>query len=340
MSDDALIREMYASIGVNPHDLWGRKDIARVEIHGNRVLGVHLVPGLEVDAQSRAEGIAASIRVLRGAVIRRPVQICFGMIPPDGVQRIELRIDVEDEAQAGIVAHCTFPNAQRVRHEMDAVLRIGRGARYAYFERHVHGREGGVVVVPRSKVHVSEGASYRTDFELIRGRVGRMEIDVEVSAEARGVCEVTAAVAGSGDDRVSIRETARLLGEHARGVLTTNIALRDDAQAVVYNTLVASAAHARGHVDCKEIVQGRAVAKAVPIVEVNHPKAHVTHEAAIGSVDSKQLETLMSRGLDEDEAVELIVQGLLGKGRIVEEPPEPTGWIELAPGASGATVGP
>ncbi|MFW5857843.1 MAG: SufD family Fe-S cluster assembly protein, partial [Planctomycetota bacterium] len=68
---------------------------------------------------------------------------------------------------------------------------------------------------------------------------------------------------------------------------------------------------ARGHVDCKEIVQDRAVARAVPIVEVLDPQAHVTHEAAIGSVDSKQLQTLMSRGLSEDEAVDLIIEGLL-----------------------------
>jgi Fe-S cluster assembly scaffold protein SufB len=53
------------------------------------------------------------------------------------------------------------------------------------------------------------------------------------------------------------------------------------------------------------------VARAIPVVEVRHPKAHVTHEAAIGSVDSKQLQTLMSRGLSEDAAVDLIVQGLL-----------------------------
>ena len=59
-------------------------------------------------------------------------------------------------------------------------------------------------------------------------------------------------------------------------------------------------------------MQGNAVAKAVPVVEVNHPLAHVTHEAAIGSVDSKQLQTLMSRGLDEDAATDLIIEGLLG----------------------------
>jgi Fe-S cluster assembly ATPase SufC len=44
---------------------------------------------------------------------------------------------------------------------------------------------------------------------------------------------------------------------------------------------------------------------------VRDSRAHVTHEAAIGSVDNKQLETLLARGLSEDEAVDLIIEGLL-----------------------------
>jgi len=58
-------------------------------------------------------------------------------------------------------------------------------------------------------------------------------------------------------------------------------------------------------------VQDKARARAIPIVQVNNHLAHVTHEAAIGSVDSKQLETLLSRGLTEDEATDMIIQGLL-----------------------------
>ena len=108
-----------------------------------------------------------------------------------------------------------------------------------------------------------------------------------------------------------IKEKGFLVGESARGVLTSRVALRGSATAEIYNKLTATAPFARGHVDCKEIVQDNAIATAIPIVEVSNPKAHITHEAAIGSVDSKQLETLMSRGLSEDEAVELIIQGLL-----------------------------
>ncbi len=46
-------------------------------------------------------------------------------------------------------------------------------------------------------------------------------------------------------------------------------------------------------------------------MHVTHPLAKVTHEAAIGSVDKKQLETLMAHGLSPEEAVDLIVRGIL-----------------------------
>lgn len=83
------------------------------------------------------------------------------------------------------------------------------------------------------------------------------------------------------------------------------------AKAEIFNKLIATGSHSRGHVDCKEIVQDSASASAIPIVEVRNHTAHITHEASIGSVDTKQLETLLSRGLSEEEAIDLIIQGLL-----------------------------
>lgn len=65
------------------------------------------------------------------------------------------------------------------------------------------------------------------------------------------------------------------------------------------------------HVDCMEVVQGRAQASAISIVRVFHPEAKVTHEAAIGSMDKKELETVMARGLMLEQPVEMIVSGIL-----------------------------
>ena len=304
-------RELLASLG----DLGGHlkgDDVAHLEVHGSEVVGAHLVPGLDLDVDQLDDGIEAHIRVRKGTRLAKPVHLCFGMLPEAGLQHIVMDVEAEEDSFASVQAHCTFPNAVEITHKMDAVVRLAPGATYEYFERHLHGKEGGVIVVPKTKVHVGEGARFKTEFELIRGQAGEIDFDYDVDCDAHSLLDMIARIWGRGHDRITIRETARLNGEDARAVLQTHIAVKDDAVADVYNSLAANAPGARGHVDCKEIVQGRATAKAVPIVEVNDPRAHITHEAAIGSVDSRQLQTLMARGLDEEKATDLIIEGLLG----------------------------
>ncbi len=307
---EAIIQEILDSIRMHRSVLHS-PDVAHLVIDHNKVISSHTLPGLEVNVKELVDGIEAEIHLAEGATIEKPVHMCFGMLPKSGMQRINLRIRLEKRSKIAITAHCTFPNAVDVQHLMDARIDIGEGADYSYFERHVHGPEGGVQVVPKAVVDVGKGARFRTEFELLRGRVGTIDIDYETTCHENSVMEMTARINGTEADVIKIREVGHLVGEGARGALTSKIAVRDRARAEVYNRLTASAPYARGHVDCKEIVQDEAVAHAIPIVEVNHPKAHVTHEAAIGSVDTKQLETLMARGLDEDAASELIIQGLL-----------------------------
>ena len=307
-TNSELITKLYESIG---EQCVTDQDVAHVEIHANRVLGVHLVPGLEIDASEKDDGISAGMVVRKGVSIEKPVRICFGLLPESGVQHIDMEVHIEEGARVGVLASCTFPNANSIVHTMDARITLDPGAEYLYLERHVHGDEGGVEVVPRAQVKLSGGARFRTDFELIRGLVGSIDIDYDAVCGPDSLLEMTARISGRGDDRIAINEKAHLEGERARGVLKSSIAVRDEAHAIIKNTLVASAPEARGHVDCKEIVQGKAQAEAIPVVEVRDPTAHVTHEAAIGSVDSRQLETLMSRSLSEDEATDLIIEGLL-----------------------------
>lgn len=286
-------------------------EIAHLIIDGDEVAGMNAVQGLEVKPETTEEGIEVAITVQEGAIIEKPVHLCFGLTRTEGIQNIELDIEVEKNAEIGVLAHCVFPRPVDVKHVMDADIRVGEGADYTYLEKHIHGPEGGVEVVPHAKVELEEDARFKTDFELIEGRAGRVDIDYETVCRKNSVMEMTAKVDGRGDDSIEISESGELIGEGARGVLTTRVAVRENAEANVFNQLMASAPYSRGHVDCKEIVQDEGKAKAVPIVEVDHPQAHVTHEAAIGSVDKKQLETLMARGLSEEEGVDLIIQGLL-----------------------------
>ncbi len=311
MSENSrMIADLYRSADADVHALQ-EPDAAYLVVHHNQVLGSHLIPGLLVDVEELEDGIKAAIRLQAGTVVKKPIHLCFGMFPESGVQRILLEVNIEKQAKVSLQAHCTFPNAVDVTHIMDAVIHIGEEAEYSYFERHVHGPIGGVKVYPKAVVTLERGSKFKTEFELLKGRVGEIYVDYETICKQKSVMEMTARISGAGDDIIQIKETGLLIEEGARGVLTSRIAVRENARAEVYNTLRATAAYTRGHVDCHEIIQDNGVAKAIPIVDVNHPQAYVTHEAAIGSVDGKQLETLMARGLTEEEAVELIIQGLL-----------------------------
>jgi len=307
MTED-VVEEILES--VNLHRSFN-KNMPHLIINANEVLSSHQVEGLIMEPQELPDGVKAKLRVKKGVKIGSPVHLCFGLLPERGVQHIIMEIEIEDEAEVSFMAHCTFPNAVDVEHRMEAQIKVGRLARYSYFERHWHSDEGLVKVVPVARIELGEGARFSTEFELLKGRVGLIDMDYRTVCQAGSLAEMKARIFGRKDDLIKIREAAQLQGEGSRAALITHIAVKNQARAEINNEIIAEAPLARGHVDCKEIIQDNGIARAVPVVEVRNPKAHVTHEAAIGSVDSKQLQTLMSRGLSEEEAVDLIIEGLL-----------------------------
>ena len=285
--------------------------IAHLVVHKNRVIGAHLVPGLEIEPEETADGIDLRFLVQPGAKIDYPVHLCFGVLPAEGEQIINISGEVAEGGGVNLLAHCIFPNATNVRHHMQAQIAIGRNASYGYDEVHYHGDAGGVSVIPHAHISLEKGARLRTSFQLIDGRVGELDIDYEVEAAAEAVVEMLARVYGYGNDIIRIREKCLLKGEDARGVIKSRVAVTGEARSEVFSEMEASGRRSRGHVDCIEIVQDNARARAVPVVDVLDHTAKVTHEAAIGSVDSKQLETLMARGLDQSQAVDVIIRGML-----------------------------
>lgn len=286
-------------------------EIAHLAASGHKLLSLRGVEGLDVDARETRSGISAGITVRQGVKIANPVHLCFGVLHKKGTQRIKMDVKLEKDSSAHFIAHCIFPKAEKVRHIMDAVVEIGEGAELRYSETHYHGLYGGVEVIPKAVVTIGKDGRYFSDFTLTTGRVGRLGMDYLVTAGENAVTELTARVFGHGNDDINIREEIVLEGKNSRSIIKTRVAIEDDAQAEVTGVTKGNAEGARGHVDCMEIVKDRAVAKAVPIVNVTNPLAKVTHEAAIGSVDKRQLETLMAHGLTPEEAVDVIVKGIL-----------------------------
>lgn len=310
MSELAALLKAFGEAG-GDRAILDDNEIAHLAVDGHKLLSMKSVEGLDVDAKETMTGISAKVTVKEGVKLKNPVHLCFGVLHKKGTQKIKMDVRLEKNSSAYFIAHCIFPNAEKVRHIMDAAVDIGEGAEMRYSETHYHGLYGGIEVVPKSVVKIGKNGRYFTDFTLTTGRVGKLGMDYTVEAGENAVTELTARVFGHANDDINIKEKVVLAGKNSRSIIKTRVAIEDDAQAEVTGITEGGAEGARGHVDCMEIVKDRAVAKAIPIVNVTNPLAKVTHEAAIGSVDKRQMETLMAHGLTPEEAVDVIVKGIL-----------------------------
>lgn len=310
MRELKVLTNSFAAMGGDP-EVFADAQIAHMAANGHRVLSHREVPGVTIQAEETSEAIITKITVSRGVNVSLPIHLCIGIVEPTGTQHIQTRLIVEEGASASFLAHCLFPNVESGEHRMDAIIDIQKGAHVRYLESHYQGPYGGMVVVPQALVKIGKGARYFSDFTLTTGRVGKLNIDYVVQVGEDAVAELTAKVFGRGTDEISIKEKIELNGENAKGLIKTRVAVEHEAKAELTGIMEAHAKGARGHVDCREILKDQAVASAIPIVKVTHPLAKVTHEAAIGSVDQKELETLMAHGLNPEQATELIVSGML-----------------------------
>jgi len=306
---EAMMRA-YEQAGGDPGSLRS-PGFASLVVNGNMVLSTTEVQGISIDTQEISRGVRARIIVSPGTRLPTPVHLCFGMLPAQGVQEIESEFDIGSGAVVSFLAHCTFPNATKVKHLMRAKIGIGTGASLRYSEVHYHGQTGGIEVIPQAEVSLEEKVRFHSTFSLTKGRVGRLDINYVVYVADHAIAELLTRAYGFSTDTINVKEEVRLNGEYARGLAKSRIALREQAKAVVTGAVEGNAPYVRGHVDCIEIVQEQAEAQAVPIVKVCDERARVTHEAAIGSVNRKELETLAARVLTEEKAIEVKIRGML-----------------------------
>lgn len=281
-------------------------------INANRVLGKNEIPGIKIQHRSLSNGVKVKITVEKNTIVKNPVHLCFGMLPSDGKQVIKSAFIIGKRAKVKFIAHCVFPNARHIEHVMDAEVRVSEDAEMSYTETHYHSESGGTYVYPRLRGLIKKGGRLFEEFKLTQGRAGLLDIDYEVEQGGISSCKLLTKVHGKSKDRINIREALHLNGSNAAGIAKTRCVLTDNAEGNVLGEILGNAAYTRGHFDCQEMVYGNgAKATSTPRIIAAHPLARITHEAAIGRINKKEIETLMARGLGEDEAVEFIVRGLL-----------------------------
>jgi len=304
------IGKKFVQVGL-PRELF-EKNRFNLLVDRNKIVVRYPAPGVRSEVIETPTGVKTKVYVEPGTKLEEPVILCFGAAETTEVQTTEGEIIVGEGADVKFQVYGAMAEGIKLKHENKLKVRVEKNARFEFLDLHYNGEETFVELETETDAYVGENAYFRSVFKQTRGRAGRVRIVLKANVDKKGVAVFETKMIGKKDDEIYVEDVIHLNGEESRGISKSRIIAVDETKATFVGETYGNAPKCRGHIDCSEVIRGKdVVVKAVPVVVVNDETAKVTHEAAIGSIDKKQLETLMARGLTEDEAVDVIVQGML-----------------------------
>lgn len=130
--------------------------------------------------------------------------------------------------------------------------------------------------------------------------------------EEGGHVELNGIILGQKDFYVDLGGRMFLQGPGASGINASKAVIMDESTVVTRGIIEADAPKTKGHISCDALLMSdKAVMETYPGLISRVDDAELSHEAAIGKIREEELFYLMSRGLDEEKATQLIVKGFL-----------------------------
>ncbi len=305
MDEMKKLLDIYRSLGWRPMFL--DRNVSSLVVSKNKTINISESEGIRIETREIKDGVRVKIFVKPNVNVKNPVHLCFTM-PHAGKQRIISEFYVGNGAKVKFISHCIFP--KNVSHIMNSKVYLRKNAFMEYVEEHYHAGEASVY--PKLRAILDKGSKLLEEFKVVKERAGTIKIDYKIRQKENSVSNLLTKIFGKKNDRIEIKDSLFLDGAYAKGVVKTRMVLADNAIGKVLGKIEGNAPYSRGHIDCEEIIKGNNVkAESIPQIKVTNPLAKITHEAAIGRIDKKKLETLMARGLTEEEALNMIVRGIL-----------------------------
>jgi uncharacterized protein len=252
------------------------------------------------------------LRVKAGAKVTMPCQVAMYMAGEDVEQVVHNLVILEEGAELELITGClTRHSVSRGSHYAVGENFIGKNAKLVSTMVHSWGKD--VVVYPRTGTVVEENGRFESNY--ISLRPARQVIsDPQTYLNGKGATAryltVVLSVPGSlistqGTVYLNATDTSAEL-KH-RGVCTGG--------EMKQGGLLVGRAKCKAHVDCGGMLldrTGTGSIESIPGIKALHPDARMSHEASIGKIAPEEVEYLMSRGMEEQEAISLLIRGFLG----------------------------
>ena len=207
-----------------------------------------------------------------------------------------------------IVAGCGIHNDHHTNAQHDGIHRfyLEEGAKVRYVEKH-YGEgngDGKNILNPITEVYLKPGSSMEMESAQIKG------VDSTIR-ETKGVLQentnfvVTEKIMTHGKQTAKTIFDVELNGENASTHVTSRSVAADNSKQEFVSKIYGNK-KCFAHSECDAIIKDKAIVTATPEITANDVEANLIHEAAIGKIAGEQLIKLMTLGLSEKEAEEMM----------------------------------
>ena len=174
----------------------------------------------------------------------------------------------------------------------------------------IHNWGDSTTVRPRSAGRVEAGGEFQNNYILLKP-VGDLQMYplMELTGN-NAVARFNSVIVAPAGSYVDCGNRIELNAPDTRGEVISRV-LTTGGTVINRGYIGAAAAPAKGHLECKGLIMGGGRIHAIPELNSNQDGVELSHEAAVGKIAQEEIEYLMARGLDEDEAASTIVRGFL-----------------------------
>jgi len=249
------------------------------------------------------------IRARKGVKVIDPVQSCLFIKGSGTGQNVHNIVIVEEGAELNILGGCATAHGTReVAHLGMTEFFVERGGKLCFTMIHNWGEE--TSVRPRSVGRMGEDAVFLNNYVLLKPVADLQMYPAILLQGRRAVARFNSVILAPPGSHVDTGNRIQLDAPDTRGEILART-LTTGGVIINRGFIGASAVPARGHLECKGLILGQGRIHAIPELDAAIDGVELSHEAAVGKIAQEEIEYLMARGLDEDEATAAIVRGFL-----------------------------
>ena len=220
---------------------------------------------------------------------------------------------IGENADVVIVAGCGIHNNtdETSTHNGIHSFHLAKNSHVKYIERHVGEGigKGGKILNPITKIYQKENSSMEIETLQLGGVTSSVRKTFAKLAENANL-HIQENILTTENQTATTLFKVNLVGKKSKVEVVSHSVAKDNSYQEFKSNLIGEN-ECFGHVECDGILLNNARIISVPMIDANDSESSLVHEAAIGKIAGDELIKLMTLGLNQEEAENMIIKGFL-----------------------------